>query len=165
MDFTQTAEGMDHKGLTDWLNGYLNEMANLSLYHGGTLDKFMGDAVMVFFGDPTTTGVESDALKCIDMAKAMMEKARELGIDLRIGISTGMCTIGNFGSEDRMDYTVLGKEVNLASRLEKNSEPGRILIAENTWELIKQEHPCTPSGEISIKGIERQIATYWVDES
>jgi class 3 adenylate cyclase len=162
--FTSTAESMDHHHLTNWLNNYLNEMANITLKHGGTLDKFMGDAVMVFFGDPVSSRIEIDALKCIEMAQEMIDVAKSLGVEIRVGINTGMCTIGNFGSDDRMDYTIIGREVNLAQRLEVNGESGRILISESTYEMIGDNVKCTPHEHIEMKGIDREIETYLVDE-
>ena len=159
-NFTKTAEKMNHDELTTWLNNYLNEMAQITLQYGGTLDKFIGDAVMVFFGDPETMGVEADAQKCIEMSKEMIAKAKELGIEIRVGINTGMCTVGNFGSDDRMDYSIIGKEVNVASRLESNSSPGKILISESTYELIKEHFTCGPEGEMEAKGIKRKINTF-----
>lgn len=161
--FTSRSESMDHNKLTEWINGYLNDMAEIVIQAGGTLDKFIGDAVMVFFGDPKSEGLENDALKCIEMAKAMIEKAKEHDIEIRVGINTGMCTIGNFGSEDRMDYTILGREVNLASRLESNGEPGRVLISENTMQLVGEKISCSSHGNIEMKGIDRDIETYLVD--
>ncbi len=132
--------------------------------HGGTLDKFIGDAVMVFFGDPMTRGEKEDALSCVKMAIEMQSRAKERGIQIRIGVSSGECTVGNFGSDDRMDYTIIGKEVNLAARLEKSSDPGRILISDGAYQLVKDEIPCEARGEIQVRGIDRNIMTYWVDE-
>lgn len=162
--FTSTAEKMDHLELTGWLNGYLNRMARITLKHGGTLDKFMGDAVMVFFGDPISSGVEADALKAIEMAREMIAESRKTGIDIRVGINTGMCTVGNFGSEDRMDYTIVGRDVNLAQRLESNGQPCRILISEATRDLVKEKVSCTRHEPIEMKGIEREVTTYMVDD-
>ena len=159
-NFTKTAENMDHNELTAWLNNYLNKMAQITLKHSGTLDKFIGDAVMVFFGDPETEGVETDALKCVEMCKEMINEAKGIGIEIRVGINTGMCTVGNFGSEDRMDYSIIGKEVNVASRLESNSSPGKILISESTYELVKEHFKCEPEGDIEAKGIKRKINTF-----
>ena len=162
-NFTKTAEKLDHDKLTMWLNNYLNKMAQITLEYGGTLDKFIGDAVMVFFGDPETDGIETDALKCIEMGKKMITVAKDIDIDIRVGINTGMCTVGNFGSEDRMDYSIIGKEVNVASRLEFNSSPGKILISESTYELVKEHFKCEPEGDIEAKGIERKINTYSIE--
>ncbi len=159
-NFSNTAEKMSHDELTSWLNNYLNKMAKITLNHGGTLDKFIGDAVMVFFGDPESNGVEADAIKCVEMCKEMINEAKSLDIEIRVGINTGMCTVGNFGSEDRMEYSIIGKEVNVASRLESNSSPGNILISESTYDLVKEHFKCNPKGGMEAKGIERKINTY-----
>ncbi len=161
--FTSTAEGMDHLKLTSWLNDYLNKMANITLKHGGTLDKFMGDAVMVFFGDPQSAGIEQDALSCLAMAREMISEAKTLGVDIRVGMNTGMCTIGNFGSEDRMDYTIIGREVNLGQRLESTGVSGRIHISETTYEMVKDQYPCSEHEQVVMKGIDRKIKTYLVN--
>lgn len=160
--FTSNAEIMPEHEFSSWLNTYLNCMAEIIIKHEGTLDKFIGDAVMVFFGDPETAGEKDDAIKCVKMAIDMLHKAKELNIDIRVGINSGECTVGNFGCESRMDYTIVGGVVNLASRLESNSEPGRILISEATYALIKDEIDCTPRGRIHVKGIHHEIMTYWV---
>ncbi len=161
--FAQRAEEMGQEELSKWLNSYLNEMANIALKYGGTLDKFIGDAVMVFFGDPETSGVKQDAVKCVQMGKDMQQRAKSLGVNIRTGIHTGSCTVGNFGSEERMEYTIIGQTVNLASRLESNAEPGRILISSSTYELVKDIIVCELHGEIKVKGIDRAIITYWVN--
>ncbi len=160
--FTTTSENMKQDELVDWLNTYLNEMANIALKYGGTVDKFIGDAVMVFFGDPETLGDEKDATKCVQMAREMIEAAKRVNVGIRIGINTGFCTVGNFGSEARMDYTIIGPPVNLSARLESNSEPNRIQISDTTYHLIKDEIKCEKRGDIRVKGIDRDIETYWV---
>ena len=160
--FTPKTEELGHTEVTQWLNNYLNDMANIALDHGGTLDKFIGDAILVFFGDPKTRGPKEDAVNCIRMAMAMLEHVKKHDTEIRIGISSGMCTVGNFGSEDRMDYTIIGRQVNAASRLEKNSTPGKILISDSTYELVKDEIECVPRGEIKVRGIEKNIMTYWI---
>jgi class 3 adenylate cyclase len=90
---------MEPPELTKWLNRYLNEMSNILLSYGGTLDKFEGDGIMAFFGDPTSRGEREDAKNCVLMAIEMQKKAAEMGIPVRIGIDTGLCTVGNFGSD------------------------------------------------------------------
>ena len=161
--FTRCSESMDDHKHTEWINGYFNDMAEIVIAAGGTLDKFMGDAVMVFFGDLKSEGLEKDALKCIEMAKDMIEKAKAHDIEIRVGIHTGMCTISNFGSEDRIDYTILGREVNLASRLESNGEPGRVLTSENTMQVVGERISCSSQKNIEMKGIDRNSETYLVD--
>jgi len=162
--FTNKSEKMEAGELSRWLNNYLDKMAGIALLYEGTLDKFIGDAVMVFFGDPKSHGEAKDALECISMAMAMRQKAKDLGVDIRIGVNTGECTVGNFGSENRMEYTVIGAPVNLASRLESNSKPGQILISESTYQLIKDNIKCEEREPIRVKGIEREIKTFWVVE-
>jgi class 3 adenylate cyclase len=174
--FTETADKLESEDLTQLLNHYLTEMSQIALAHGATIDKYVGDAIVIFFGDPETRGVREDALACVKMAIAMRERMRELGklwrasgiespLQCRIGINTGYCTVGNFGSEDRMDYTIIGGGVNLAARLETNAEPGEILISYETFAHVQSEIHCEERGQISVKGLAYPVATYRVVES
>ena len=142
--FTQLTERLEPEILTELLTQYLTEMSKIAIRWGGTIDKFIGDAILVFFGDPESRGNREDALACVSMALEMLEKLellreawRERGLarslNARRGIHSGVCTVGNFGSEDRLDYTVIGNGVNLAARLETNSESNKILISEDTY--------------------------------
>ena len=135
-------------------------MSKIALEHGATIDKYIGDAFLAFFGDPETRGVRQDAIACVEMAIAMQRRMTELqsewrdaGLErpfhLRIGINTGYCTVGNFGSEDRMDYTIIGGEVNLASRLQSHAEPGGILLSHETYSLVKDAVACRGAGRRS----------------
>jgi len=171
--FTETTERLQSEDLTQLLNHYLTEMSKIALQFGGTIDKYVGDAILIFFGDPETKGVKTDAVACVKMAIAMRQKMRELdslwrasGIEkpprCRTGINTGFCTVGNFGSEDRMDYTIIGSGVNLASRLEQMAPPGEILISYETYALVKDEVCCEERGQLTVKGISRPVATYQV---
>jgi len=149
-EFTQLTDIMEPEALTYLLNEYLNEMSDIALRHGGTLDKFMGDGILIFFGDPETRGLKQDALACLQMAIEMRERMkflRELWTDrgvskplhIRMGINTGYCTVGNFGSDSRLEYTIIGTQVNLANRLQSLAEPDQILISHETYALIKDE--------------------------
>ncbi len=171
--FTELSEEMEPEALTELLNHYFNEMSEVALRYGGTIDKFVGDSIMIFFGDPTSRGQREDASACVSMAidmrkhmKIMRQKWRSQGIksplEIRMGISTGYTTVGNFGAENRMDYTIIGKEVNLASRLESLAEPGEILVSYETFSLIKDRIMCRDKGEITVKGFGRPIAIYEV---
>jgi class 3 adenylate cyclase len=171
--FTETAEQLESEDLTKLLNHYLTEMSEIALAHGATIDKYVGDAIVIFFGDPESRGVKEDAMACVKMAIAMRRKMfelqdiwRESGIanplQCRMGITTGFCTVGNFGSEDRLDYTIIGSGVNLASRLESASTPGEILIGYETYALVKDQIHCDGVGEITLKGIPHPIDTYQV---
>ncbi len=171
--FTELSEELEAEALTDLLNNYLNDMAKIALRHGGTIDKFIGDAVMIFFGDPTTQGAKRDALAAVSMAIAMRKHMKVLrgqwraqGItkpmEIRMGISTGYCTVGNFGAETRMDYTIIGPEVNLASRLESAADAGEILISHETYSLVKEVVLCRDKGLISVKGFSKPVQIYQV---
>ena len=171
--FTEITDQMESEDLTQLLNQYLTEMSKIALQYGATIDKYVGDAIVMFFGDPTTLGVKQDALACVQMAIAMQQRVGELaqewrGIGIgtplrcRIGIHTGYCTVGNFGSEDRMDYTMVGGTVNLASRLEHEAPPGGILISFETCAHVKDEVHCEERGQVQVKGIAYPVATYAV---
>ncbi|ABK44329.1 adenylate/guanylate cyclase [Magnetococcus marinus MC-1] len=173
--FTSTTDSMESEELTTLLNDYLNEMSKIALRHGGTIDKFIGDAIMIFFGDPESHGEKNDAIACVSMAIDMRDRLQllrkvwreEHGFSrpfrIRIGITTGYCTVGNFGSNERMDYTIIGGTVNLASRLEHQAEPDTILISHETYALVKERIQCTPQAEIQVKGIAHPVSTYRVE--
>ncbi len=158
------------------LNRYLTEMSRIALAHGATIDKYVGDGMLIFFGDPESRGVKEDALACARMAIAMREKMRDLqhewrasGIEkplrCRMGINTDFCTVGNFGSEDRLDYTIIGGGVNLASRLETMAAPGEILIAYETFVHVEDQIYCEPRDEVQVRGIAYPVAVYNVVDS
>ncbi len=163
VQFTKKTESMGDKDLTHWLNGYCDQMATICLKHGGTLDKFIGDAVMVFFGDPQSKGEKEDAIACLRMAIEMNQAADEWDVQIRTGINTGPCYVGNFGSARQMNYTVIGGVVNTAARLQGKSEPGKMLISAATYELVKDDFWCDEHGKVTVKGIEGEIMTYWVN--
>jgi class 3 adenylate cyclase len=170
-DFTATTDDLEPEDITFLINDYLTEMSKIALQHGATIDKFIGDAMLIFFGDPTTQGVQADALACVRMAiemqRRMMDlraKWTEMGyarpFQMRVGINTGYCNVGNFGSENRMDYTIIGNEVNLAARLEQVADPDGITLSYETYALVK-EYVDTEQGEpITVKGIHRRITPY-----
>ncbi len=171
--FTSTTERMEAEDISRLLNHYLEVMSKIAVDHGGTIDKFIGDAVMVFFGDPVSNGEQADALACVTMAMAMRAALKDLqrtwfesGIEtpfqVRAGINTGYCTVGNFGSLHRMEYTIIGSQVNIASRLESNAEPDHILISHETWSLIKDKIYCIKKSPLSLKGIPHPVQTYQV---
>ena len=169
--FTETTENLDSEELTSILNRYLNEMAGIALKYGATLDKYVGDAIIAFFGDPETRGVAEDAKACVAMAVEMQRRVAELesqwqegglerSLRVRMGINTGFCTVGNFGSQDRMDYTIIGGAVNLASRLESAAEPGKILISRETWSLVKDAVIAEEMPPLKLKGFGRPLQVY-----
>jgi class 3 adenylate cyclase len=148
-------------------------MSLVALEYGATIDKFIGDAIMIFFGDPETKGVQADALACVKMAIAMKTCISEMQADwhdegirdplvCRIGINTGYCTVGNFGSNDRMDYTIIGGAVNIASRLENEARAGEIYISYETWAHVRHEVDCEEVGAIQVKGVAYPVIVYRV---
>jgi len=175
VQFTDLSDTLEPERLATVINSYLSEMSSIALECGGTIDKFIGDAVLVFFGDPETLGDTENALRCIEMAVRMQLRISELqkfwakhgvsqGLHVRMGITTGYCTVGNFGSDQRLDYTVLGSPVNLAARLEAFADPGAILIDQNTHSLVETHVRCETINPITPKGFARPIDVYKVDD-
>ncbi len=171
--FTETTDLLESEELTNLLNQYLREMSSIALEHGATIDKFIGDAIMLFFGDPETRGPREDATACVRMAIAMQQRMRDLQAEwrergqehvfqLRIGINTGFCTVGNFGSNERVDYTIIGNEVNLAARLQSHADLGGILLAHETYALVKDTVLTEETGTITVKGFPKPVKTYRV---
>lgn len=175
-NFTEIADNIEAETLAEFLNSYLDEMSNVANRYGGTIDKFIGDAIVIFFGDPTSLGAEKDARQCVEMALEMKSRLEELraiwsrkGFDkpwqVRMGINTGYCTVGDFGSDKRKDYTIIGREVNLASRLETAAEPDTILASHSTMSLVSDHFVFNEKGELKVKGFQKPVKVYQVLES
>lgn len=173
-DFTSTTERLQPEELTTLLNEYFTAMSEIALHFGGTIDKFVGDAILIFFGDPETKGVEADARAAVHMAVAMQARIAELnaiwrrrGVEepfrVRMGINTGYCNVGNFGSIDRMDYTIIGGEANLSARLQAIADPGRIVVSYETYALVREMLVARPLAPLTVKGIAREIVPYVID--
>ena len=170
--FTDLSESLSPDDLAHLLNTYFDRMSTIAKKYGGTIDKFVGDALIIFFGDPTTKGTHLDALACIDMAVAMQIEMKRLrkkyqdsafgDLHVRMGITTGYCHVGNFGSASHMSYTIIGREANLAARLQAAANPDEILITEETFDEVKSQMSCIERGEISLKGIVEPIKTWAV---
>ncbi|MCJ2064679.1 adenylate/guanylate cyclase domain-containing protein [Methylobacterium sp. J-088] len=172
-DFTATTERLQPEELTALLNEYFTEMTAIALRHGGTVDKYIGDAMLVFFGDPETRGVREDAQACVRMAIAMQQRLGQLSVrwrragierpfQARMGINTGYCNVGNFGSDERMDYTIIGAEANLAARLQAAAAPGGITLSYETYALVSDGVRASPQEPIRMKGISRDVVPYAV---
>jgi adenylate cyclase len=150
------------------LNHYFEAMVEIVFRYQGTVDKYMGDGLMVFFGDPEPQ--PDHALRCVQAAIDMQTKTRELHdrwqreggmpIEIRIGINTGPVVVGDMGSARHLSYTVLGAAVNLAQRLESNAPVGGILISERTRELIEGKVRTRAQETIRIKGLEEPVSVY-----
>ena len=171
--FSELADRVEAEEFARVLNEYLAEMTGIADAHGGTVDKFMGDAIVVLFGAPVAGGEREQALAAVRMALAMQERMAALrarwrreGIEdpfqIRIGVNTGVASVGNFGSGGRMDYTAVGRQVNLAARLQTHCEPGRVLVSHATWALVESEIPCEARGAIQVKGMHHPVRVYEV---
>jgi adenylate cyclase len=172
-DFTPTTEDLQPEDLAHYVNLYLTEMSRIALAHGATIDKFIGDAIMIFFGDPESRGIKEDAQACVTMAIEMQRCARKLQVQMaekgfehpfqtRIGITTGYCNVGNFGSADRMDYTIIGGEVNLAARLQTHCDPNGILVSYETFVLVRDIVDFEEREPVELKGIRRKVRSFSV---
>ncbi|HSH90216.1 MAG TPA: adenylate/guanylate cyclase domain-containing protein [Ramlibacter sp.] len=170
-DFTASTAKWQPEEIRFLLNSYFSEMSKIAHEYGGTLDKFIGDAMVIFFGDPDSRGVRQDALQCVKMAMAMQRRMAELQVlwrdmgsensfEVRMGINTGYCDVGNFGSDLRMDYTIIGSEVNMAARLEQAAQAGGILISSKTYSLVRDEIAATEIEPILMKGFDDPVAAF-----
>jgi adenylate cyclase len=175
-NFTSLTEGKDSHRVLDWLNEYLTEMDDVIRAHGGFLNKFMGDGLLVLFGVPLSDGIEADACNALRTARHMLDRVRSLNLrhqndpgfpilKIGIGIHSGKLTCGNIGSRNRMEYSVIGETVNLASRLEgltKQFGTGIVLSA-STFVAVKREfQDLQELGITSVRGFEGAIRLYTV---
>ena len=166
-NFTGLTESLEPEEIFHLMDHYLAEMIGIIHQYDGTTNKVIGDGLLVFSGDPVPA--EDHALKAVSMAIAMQKKVHELRNEWRrfvhdlaigIGINTGYMTVGDIGSEAHMDYTVLGNQVNVASRLVSLAKPGQILISQRTYSEVGDLIEVEDMGEIRVKGLHQPIKTY-----
>jgi adenylate cyclase len=169
--FTSLTDTVEPETLSQVLNTYLGKMSDICERHGGTIDKFIGDAVMIFFGDSDDADPNESAKACVRMAVEMQAEivalrpewaqfGTQLGLQVRMGINSGYCTVGNFGSGERIAYTIIGGNVNVASRLEHQAEPGGICISGSTYALVKDMVDVQAMGALQVKGVAHAIESY-----
>ena len=170
--FTTISEKMDPQQLVALLNEYFTEMVSIVMQEDGVVDKYIGDAIMAVFGAPVPK--PGDAVHAVRAAVRMRHALQVLNRSLEarglpvlktgIGIHTGPVVAGNIGSEQRMEYTVIGDAVNLASRLETSTkELGvEVLVSEQTYELTKHAIDARPVREITVKGRAQPVLAYEV---
>jgi adenylate cyclase len=162
--FAETAEPEDVMGV---LREYHGEMGRLILVHEGTLERFTGDGMMVFFNDPVP--IPDPGERALRMAVAMRDRIHELSfrwrkrgyeLDIGVGIALGYATIGAIGFEGRWDYGAIGSVTNLAARLCGEAKPGQILISQRLLATVDELVDVEPVGELSLKGFHRSITAY-----
>jgi len=166
--FTSLSEKLSPTEVATLLNEFFTEMTDIIFEYGGTLDKYIGDAIMALFGAPFAH--EDDAVRAVRAALKMQRLLKDRLADdsmmsrlaIRIGINTGIVVAGNIGSPRRMDYTVIGDAVNVAQRLESIAKPGQILIGGSTYNLVKDHFILNEIGRQRVKGKDVEVAVYEV---
>ena len=165
--FSNLTDSLEPEELFHLLDDYLSEMTKLIHQYEGTLNKIIGDGMLIFFGDPIQ--MKDHAQRSVLMAIEMQKKAFELKkewlhygyeLGIGIGINTGFMTVGNIGSDMHMDYTVIGNQVNVAARLESMARPGQILVSQRTYSRVMDLVEVEKIGEIMVKGIHNPVITY-----
>lgn len=172
-NFTEVADRVDPESIAEIINEYMSTMADTIDAHHGTLNEFAGDGLMALYGAPDDMAPEDQARRAIATARDMQahmpelnRRWRKLGIsqnlNIRVGINTGVLSVGSFGSQGRMTYTAIGLQTNLTARIESHCEAGGILISDATYQLICEEMECKPVGEVECKGVHFPVKVYAV---
>ncbi|MDP2647142.1 MAG: adenylate/guanylate cyclase domain-containing protein [Desulfobacterales bacterium] len=166
-NFSAITESLEAEEIFSLLDKYLSEMTRLIHRFDGTLNKIIGDGMLVFFGDPVE--MEDHAPRAVMLAIEMQQKVSQLReewlhygheLSIGIGINTGYATVGSIGADTHKDYTVIGNQVNVAARLESLAKPGQILVSQRTLSRVKGRVKYEKIGEIRVKGISRPVVTY-----
>ena len=167
--FSNLTDSLEPEELFRLLSRYHSEMIKIVHVHDGTLNKIVGDGLLIFFGDPIP--MEDHAERAVHMTMDMQKKIADLSdewnqyghkLGVGIGINSGFVTVGNVGSDAYRDYTIIGNQVNVASRLETSAKAGQILISQRTYSLVKGLIEVEEMGDIEVKGIHNPIKTYSV---
>lgn len=169
--FTDLADRVEPEVLTRVVNDYMTAMSQLVDSHGGIVNEFAGDGLMALFGAPDAMDPEEQVVAAVEAAQEMQallptlnRQWQRLGatrpMRTRIGISTGVLSVGSFGSEGRMTYTAIGLHTNIAARIQSHCEPGQILLSDASWHLVKDRIPCDPRGAVECKGVHYPVPVY-----
>ena len=174
--FTALSAGKPSAEVLAWLNEYLAAMGEIIAAHNGFLNKFIGDGLMVLYGVPLSESPAADARRAVASALAMHASVAALNqahagdpawprLAIGVGIHTGMVTAGNIGSRDRLEYSVIGETVNLASRLESLTKDFKspTVLSPTTAELVRDSFQLRELGEASVRGFEGKVPLYAVD--
>ena len=166
--FTSMAENMNPEEVVSTLNEHFKEMIEIVFKYNGTLDKIVGDQLMIVFGAPISN--KDDTTRAINTALDMQSKVKAINktrvkkgaepVFIGIGVNKGLAVSGNIGSDERMDYTIIGDTVNLGARLCSVAKPGEILISKSVYNGIKTDFECRTLKPISVKGKKEKISVY-----
>jgi len=169
--FTALADQIDPESLSQIINEYMGTMSDAVESQGGVVTEFAGDGLMAIFGAPEALEPDQQVQRALSAANAMHARLAELnktwfrlGIEqplrVRIGINTGMLSVGTFGSDGRATYTAIGLQMNVAARIQAQCEPGGILLSSASWHLVNDTVECDPLGEVTVKGVHFPISIY-----
>ena len=175
--FTAMSAGLPSQTVLQWLNEYFTEMDNIIRAHGGLLNKFIGDGLLVVYGVPLSRGLKEDTCEAVRTAFAMLRRLEELNrkrdpgspfpeVHIGVGIHTGPLTCGSVGSANRLEYSVIGETVNLASRLESLNKDfhTEIIMSGDTYEIVKDVFPnLYPLGTTPVRGFDEPMLIYSAD--
>jgi len=172
--FTRMTERMEPEPLSSLLVDYFSEMSRLCEQWGGTLDQFIGDAIVIFFGAPESRGVDSDARNAVGMAVEMQERlgllrtkwadcGYPIPLHVRMGLATGYATVGNFGSDRRMHYTAIGNAVNEAARIQSLCPPDRVYVGSDTHLRVRDFYSTTARDRVQLKGQQQPVQLYEIN--
>ena len=165
--FTSMSERLDPQGVVSFLNVYMTAMTNIIDEEGGIVDKFIGDGIMAVF---TPQGAENPAAAAVRAGVRMQKRLAEMrrddpnlaNLQMRVGINTGPVVAGNIGSQTRMDYTVIGDNVNVASRIEGVCYPDGVLVSASTWEIVRGEFTAQAREPIQVKNRNEPVQTFQI---
>lgn len=169
--FTHRAESMDAALVADFLNAYYTLVTDVVFACGGSVNEYIGDSVMAIFGAPVVhrDHAERGVRAALELRRSLSE-ARLRDSDplrsarIRIAVNTGRVVVGSLGPPHRLKYAVVGDAVNVAARLEHLGEPGTITLGEQTWRRVRDATPCLDLGETSVRGREKPVRAYRVDD-
>jgi class 3 adenylate cyclase len=173
--FTDLSDTLDPEELSEVLNEYLREMTAVAVAHGGNLDNYIGDGLMVLFGAPNRAEESDQAWAALQAAFEMIARADELtaavrargipaDLKVRVGVNTGHCTVGVFGSDLMRAYKAVGFAVNVAARLQSEAEPGTVLVGFRTYALVKDRVRAKPLDPLHLKGAARPVEAWEILE-
>lgn len=164
--FTPLSERMGAQAVGELLNRILSSCSRIAEQYNATIDKYIGDGMMLFFGAPLPMTEAEQAKRCVDLGLRLVKEVPAIepgmGLNLRVGINTGEVVVGNFGSDVRSDYTIIGPAVNIASRLEALSRPGNVLVSKSTARLLKSDFSLEPAGQLKLKGVSEPVEGFFV---